>query len=164
MSRKMLHGKDEALRLKSDKMQFLPIPRNISQYSMDMANSITTELETQTRRQFESNNAILDWLRHEFHLDKPSASLAQSLTLDAEAFVAAVRKTLPKSHRLSASDIARLKQEHWQTIEPARRAANEALALERRLSDLVNAAYGLTPEEIALMWATAPPRMPLGAA
>jgi 16S rRNA G1207 methylase RsmC len=164
MSRKMLHGKDEALRLKSDKMQFLPIPRNISQYSMDMANSITTELETQTRRQFESNNAILDWLRHEFHLDKPSASLAQSLTLDADAFVAAVRKTLPKSHRLSASDIARLKQEHWQTIEPARRAANEALALERRLSDLVNAAYGLTPEEIALMWATAPPRMPLGAA
>jgi hypothetical protein len=27
-------------------------------------------------------------------------------------------------------------------------------------ADLVNAAYGLTPEEIALMWKTAPPRMP----
>lgn len=36
----------------------------------------------------------------------------------------------------------------------------EALQLERTLSDLVNAAYHLTPEEIALMWATAPPRMP----
>jgi hypothetical protein len=42
----------------------------------------------------------------------------------------------------------------------ARRAAAEALALERQLSDLVNAAYGLTPEGLALMWATAPPRMP----
>ena len=31
---------------------------------------------------------------------------------------------------------------------------------EGRLSDLVNDAYGLTPEDVALMWATAPPRMP----
>jgi hypothetical protein len=30
-----------------------------------------------------------------------------------------------------------------------------------RISDLVNAAYDLSPEEIKLMWATAPPRMPL---
>jgi hypothetical protein len=32
------------------------------------------------------------------------------------------------------------------------------------LSDLVNAAYGLTPEEVALLWRTAPPRMPLNPA
>jgi hypothetical protein len=37
----------------------------------------------------------------------------------------------------------------------------EAARLERTLSDLVNAAYGPTAEEIALMWRTAPPRMPL---
>ena len=37
----------------------------------------------------------------------------------------------------------------------------EALTLEHRLSDLVNQAYGLTPEEIDLMWKTAPPRMPI---
>ena len=29
------------------------------------------------------------------------------------------------------------------------------------LSDLVNQAYALTPAEIALMWQTAPPRMPI---
>lgn len=33
----------------------------------------------------------------------------------------------------------------------------EALMLENRLSDLVNQAYGLTPEEVDLMWKTAPP-------
>jgi len=44
---------------------------------------------------------------------------------------------------------------------PARQAAAEIVALERKLSDLVNAAYGLTPDEVALMWRTAPPRMPL---
>ena len=37
----------------------------------------------------------------------------------------------------------------------------EALSLEIQLSDLVNQAYGLTPEEIDLMWKTAPPRMPI---
>jgi hypothetical protein len=78
-------------------------------------------------------------------------------------FAAAVRKTLPKSQRLSAADVARLKQEHAQMVEPAQHAAAQALTFERRLPDMVNSAYGLRPEEVALMWATAPPRMPFKA-
>jgi hypothetical protein len=52
-------------------------------------------------------------------------------------------------------------QEHAATLTPARNAAADILALERRLSNPVNAASGLTPEDVALMWRTAPPRMPL---
>jgi hypothetical protein len=37
----------------------------------------------------------------------------------------------------------------------------EVLTLERSLSDLINQAYALTRAEIALMWQTAPPRMPI---
>jgi hypothetical protein len=44
---------------------------------------------------------------------------------------------------------------------PARDASAEIIALERKLPDLVNAAYGLTPDDVSLMWRTAPPRMPL---
>jgi len=44
---------------------------------------------------------------------------------------------------------------------PALNAAADIPRLERRLSNLVNAAYELTREEVALMWRTAPPRMPL---
>jgi hypothetical protein len=44
-----------------------------------------------------------------------------------------------------------LKEEHRQTVEPSCIAAAEAQALERRLSDLANTAYDLTPEEIHLM-------------
>jgi hypothetical protein len=47
---------------------------------------------------------------------------------------------------------------------PARRTAPGTLtgdAPEREMSDRVNEAYGLTPEEIGLMWQTAPPRMPI---
>ena len=39
-------------------------------------------------------------------------------------------------------------------------ARTEAASLERRLSDLVNEAYGLTAEDVDLLWKTAPPRMP----
>jgi hypothetical protein len=46
-------------------------------------------------------------------------------------------------------------------VTAARALAAETLKLERTLSDLVNQAYGLTPAEIALMWQTAPPRMPI---
>ena len=51
-------------------------------------------------------------------------------------------------------------------IHPHRRAharplAAETVKLERTLSDLVNQAYALTPAEIAVMWQTAPPRMPI---
>ena len=78
----------------------------------------------------------------------------------SDAFIAAVKKALKGKH-LSAAEIARLKAEHADTLEPARRAAADILQLERRLSDLVNDAYGLTPEDVKLMWETAPPRMPL---
>jgi len=102
-----------------------------------------------------------DWLRHEFGIKSPGRALAEPHRLDADGFVEAVRAALPKRRKWSAAEIARLKQEHADTVMPARNAAAEILALERKLSDLVNAAYGLTPEEVALMWRTAPPRMPL---
>jgi hypothetical protein len=43
---------------------------------------------------------------------------------------------------------------------PVREGRAEAVKLERRLSDLVYRAYGLTLEEVDLLWSTAPPRMP----
>jgi hypothetical protein len=65
---------------------------------------------------------------------------------------------------LSAAALKSLRDEHTRTIEPARAQAAEALQLERRLSDLVNEAYGLTPDEVSLVWETAPPRMPFALA
>jgi hypothetical protein len=43
---------------------------------------------------------------------------------------------------------------------PVREGRTEAANLERRLSELLNDAYSLTPEEVALIWSTAPPRIP----
>jgi hypothetical protein len=62
---------------------------------------------------------------------------------------------------LTAAGVQALRDEYTRTLEPARTLAAETLQLERTLNDLVNQAYALTPEEIALMWQTAPPRMPI---
>jgi hypothetical protein len=73
-----------------------------------------------------------------------------------------VKRIRGKKNLLSAAALKNLRDEHARTIEPARVQAAEALKLERQLSDLVNEAYGLTPDEVALLWETAPPRMPFG--
>jgi hypothetical protein len=74
--------------------------------------------------------------------------------------VAEVKRIRGKKNLLSVAALKSLRDEHARTIEPARTQAAEAMQLERQLSDLVNEAYGLTPEEVALLWETAPPRMP----
>ncbi|MBY6244021.1 Eco57I restriction-modification methylase domain-containing protein [Methylosinus sp. Sm6] len=153
------HMKDEALTPMGFKMERLPIPSFSPEVSAEIRGQTETILGS-TRFIAGSTSDVLDWLRHEFGIEKPSQTLAAPAQLNAHAFVDAVRKALPRSRKLSAAEIARLKKEHAQTIEPSRRSANEALSLERRLSDLVNSAYGLTAEEIDLMWRTAPPRMP----
>jgi hypothetical protein len=154
--RELPHLKDEALSPMSYLVEKFPIP-TLEANAETQFEQITSRTEVISL----ANAAAIDWLRHEFGLDKPGRALAEPQRLDADGFVAAVRAALPRARKLSAADIARLKAEYAETVAPARAAAAEILTLERRLSDLVNAAYGLTPEEVALMWRTAPPRMPL---
>jgi hypothetical protein len=49
---------------------------------------------------------------------------------------------------------------HQDYALPERQRTAEIQTLEQRLSDMINQAYGLSDEEIALFWKTAPPRMP----
>ncbi len=71
-----------------------------------------------------------------------------------------VKKARGKKKPLTVADLKRLREEHGRSIAPLQTLAAEARTLERQVSELVNAAYGLTPEEVALLWKTAPPRMP----
>ncbi len=155
--RRAQHGKDEALRYFTSFVENYPVPQNLHP---ELVTRAVDGIGIAISSLVAANIAISDWLRYEFGTKNLGEALSAPHLLDAETFTTAVRKALPKSRKLSAADIARLKHEHLTTIEPARHAAMQALALERQLSDLVNAAYGLTPEEVALMWATAPPRMP----
>jgi hypothetical protein len=104
---------------------------------------------------------LLDWLRVEYGIEKPSNKLLAVTDLDSDTRVAEVKRIRGKKLPLTAAGVHALRDEHTRALEPARVLAAETLKLERALSDLVNQAYGLTPAEIELLWKTASPRMPI---
>jgi hypothetical protein len=157
--RHLTHLKDEALSPMAYKVETIPIASS-NQNSTKVAANYVQKLIAHTRTTSASSSAILDWLRHEFGIVKPGRALAGLGALNSDGFISAVRDALPKAHKLSAAKIAELKREHSKMIEPIRKAQTEIFTIERNLSDLINAAYGLTSDEVQLMWKTAPPRMP----
>ena len=157
--RTVYHGKDEALRLKNIFMETFPIPNvhpNIFQASEEAAD----QLIEITKSVQQTNHDIRHWLEVEYEVAKPSLKLREPAGLDRESFAAEVKKARGKGKPLSLAARKMLDEEYDRTVAPARAMAADAGPLERRLADLVNAAYGLTPEEVALLWSTAPPRMP----
>jgi hypothetical protein len=117
---------------------------------------------TAVRRRFvEACSLLRDWYAAELGVSKPPRILLDPFTLSSDQFVEQIRKARGVRKPLSAAAVHAVREEYAQTVQPMQAALREAERLEWRLSDLVNEAYGLTPEEVRLMWATAPPRMPL---
>jgi len=97
----------------------------------------------------------------EFGIEKPGQKLDDFAAIGPEAFVEEVRKHRPKGEApLTHGSLRFLKSATSEMAEPVQQARVEAATLERKLSDLVNQAYGLTDDEVDLLWKTAPPRMP----
>jgi hypothetical protein len=97
----------------------------------------------------------------EYAIGNPNNEFLAVTDLDSDTWVGEVKRIRGKKQPLTAAGVHALRAEYTRTIEPARALAAETLKLERTLSALVNQAYSLTPAEIALLWKTAPPRMPI---
>ncbi len=158
--RTAIHGKDEALRFIKEYARSIPIaaPANDTRARIE---PIVDALVASSRECQTAVACVLEWLRVECEVAKSSLRLQAPLELAVDGFATEVRKCRGRSNPLSAAGLKNLREEYARTIAPARALQAEALGLERQVSDLVNEAYGLTPEEIDLMWRTAPPRMPI---
>ncbi len=157
--RNAIHGKDEALRFIREFVQDVPICTPMDSQRAIAPNAIYRLIEI-TEEQQTGRLAVLDWLRVEFAVEKPSQKLKDVASLDETTLIAEVRKARGRHKPLSVAGLKALKDEHARSILPLQALAAQARQLEQEVASLVNAAYGLTPEEIALMWQTAPPRMP----
>ena len=154
------HMKDEALSPLGFLMEELPIAEPTPAIRKACESAVRRLIEI-TASQQQTRRTVLDWLRVEYAIEKPGNKLQTLTRLDSDGFVAEVKKIRGTKLPLTAASLQGLREEYLRSIEPARLLAAETLKLERELSDLVNQAYGLTTAEIALMWQTAPPRMPL---
>jgi len=158
--RRAQHGKDEALRYFSSFVETYPIPAAIENERAIVEDSVG-RLATVTATIRRADHAVADWLRQEIGLLKLPGLLGEASRLDSDGFVAAVRAALPKRAGINPARLMQLRAAFTDIAETARAARSAAFGDERILSQIVNRAYGLTPEDIALMWRTAPPRMPL---
>jgi hypothetical protein len=157
--RKAQHGKDEALRYFTSFIETYPVAPIRKSDERKIADNVS-RIAIKVDETHEAHCKLSDWLRHQFGVEKMKGALTTATALDQESFITAIRDNLPGQRVVTASEIAELKREHAATIEPCRRVTADIFALERTLADTVNEAYGLTPEEVQLMWETAPPRMP----
>ena len=157
--KKFPHKKDEALAFDIPYVRNFPITAMADNERSEF-DGVVTIIKDKTWGVEHADLSMSDWLRLEF-LAATSAALNEASKLDSDAFVAAVRAALPKRQRLTPTQLRQLRDAFAETAESARAARAELFAHERKLATMVERAYGLTDEEVALMWRTAPPRMPL---
>lgn len=156
------HMKDEALNPAGVLMETLPIaaPTDAARAEVEPA---VARLIALTRERRAVTRELLEWLRVEFGVESPGQRLAAFTTLDEATFVEEVRRRrLRAAGRLSPAALRDLRDTFTQSAPQLRALVAEAQGHERRVAALVNAAYGLTPADVDLLWRTAPPRMPLG--
>jgi hypothetical protein len=155
------HMKDEALTPVGFRMDSLPIAKPLPANSERVA-EICGVLVSVARDRQAAQRMMRNWLTTTWELTRAPNSLLDPFALSADAFSLTLRRVLPpRRQNFSAAAIAVIHAEHAATIAPVAARLAQAAELEKELSALVNQAYGLTAEDEQLMWATAPPRMPI---
>jgi Eco57I restriction-modification methylase/TaqI-like C-terminal specificity domain len=154
------HGKDEALRYFNTFLENYPVPAPVKGQAQ-AATEAVARLSSIRQATGASREKLTDWYRVVLEISRPPRLLLNPFGMTADEFYEHVRKARGARKPLSAAAVQAVREEYAQTVQPMQAALREAEGLEWRLSDLVNEAYGLTPDEVRLMWATAPPRMPL---
>lgn len=156
------HGKDEALRFFNDFVERIPIALATDDVRAEVEPAVARLIAIAQADQ-EARRDTLDWLRSEHGIAQAGQKLADFASLSADEFIAEVKKRRPKAAgALTPATLKALRASYSEQAAPVQQRAGKALALERRLAALVNAAYGLTAEDVELLWRTAPPRMPVG--
>jgi hypothetical protein len=154
------HKKDEALAMDIAYVETLPIAPPTDDIRAEAEPAVERLISLAGQGQA-ARRDMLDWLRTEFSVEKPGKKLEDFAALDTDAFVEEVRKRRPRSEgRLSPVALRDLRSGYAAMATPVREDRAEATKLERRLSKLANTVYGLTQQEVDLLWSTAPPRMP----
>ena len=140
-------------------MEKLPIPE-FSAADTQAVVRRSVDIRKRTQRVRERELAFADWLSLTFDFDRLPTSLDHLSAKSEKDAITAILAAFPKRAELGAADLTLIRKEFKEMIAPAHQDWIAIQSLERELSDLVNAAYGLNSEDVNLMWRTAPPRMP----
>lgn len=154
------HMKDEALSPAGFKMVEVPIA-DPGPVERDRVGKLVAEVVALAADTATTTIDLLHWLNREHGIDKPGLLLESPAKLSDETFHAELRKRRPKARGALKPAQSREIDEVWREFAlPARQRLAKIDRLEAEIAGAVERAYGLTSEDVALMWRTAPPRMP----
>jgi hypothetical protein len=153
-----LHGKDDVLRLKTNRMENLPIATPSPSVAGQIEHRVGVAIDLTKQRQ-SKEDCLRSWFEREFGKAVSLRNLESYWGLEDKEFserVKSVSRSVPPL--LGGSEIERRFQ---QTREVVRDLQRKLLAEDVGLQSAVFDLYGLTPEEVRLVRETAPPRDPL---
>jgi len=157
-SRYLPHGKDEALRAFTFLIESLPISEP-SSANRDKIEERATPLIELAKAFAEARAAFLQWVTHETGIAKIPTSLETPWQRQPDEFLTELKKSGLK--RATPATLQHLTKTFVREASALRTNRAEALRLERELDEFVLKAYKLTPDEVALLRQTAPPRSPI---
>jgi hypothetical protein len=157
LSRSATHAKDEAFRLHGIFMELLPVavPTEVKGAHVE---AMTRQLVDLTCQRQHLNAAFSDWLR-KLATTRATQKLETYWQLDPPALIAEVKRAGVRS--LTPAAQKELLDEHARQAAELRPILAKIRQLEIDLQHLIFDLYGLTPGEVQLLRATAPPRDPL---
>ena len=155
------HMKTETLSPTGVKMEQLPIAEPDAE-ARRVAEEYVPQLVAFVKEDHEARSGVLEALTTQMHVATPGRDLEAFEELSCDAFLAEVAKRRRPKGKLKPADLKYLREVYDDAAVPIQGRRARALAMERRLAELVNRAYGLTAAEVELLWTTAPPRMPVG--
>jgi type I restriction-modification system DNA methylase subunit len=159
--RHLIHMKDDALCPVGYLVETIPIAQPTPTIRAEVEEIVSRLIELTKTNQTNSRE-VCQWIQSTHNIPKLGQKLEDFSSLSQVEFVQAIRDRKPKtSGGLSPKGLKEVENVYQEYAIPMQSQKAEANRLEHRLNDLINQAYQLTPEEIELMWRTAPPRMPI---
>ena len=159
MWRHAQHGKDEALRVIRSFVTTIPVPE-ASPEAREQISRRVEQLMMLYRERTSELSSIHEWLTFEFGIKTLGRRLENPGALAFREFVDEVKKRRSGGRTVTSNELKRLKSEFNKVVSVLGQHDREARSLESEVSTLVNQAFGITAEEEALLWKTAPPRTP----
>ena len=152
------HMKDEALNPATFLMEVFPVV-SPSKTTRSFIEERVNHLIELAKSFAEKRASFLQWVTHETGIIKVPTALESPWQLHQEKFLVVLKKAgLKHPSPATLQYLTRTFESESSTLR-ANRA--DALRLERELDELILKIYNLTPDEIALLRQTAPPRSPL---
>jgi TaqI-like C-terminal specificity domain len=152
------HMKDEALSPVAFLMESFPIvsPSKSTRSSIEERTSGLIEL---TKSFAQKRASFLQWVTHQTGIIKAPTALESPWQLPKKEFLAVLKQAGLKLP--SPATLQHLTRTFESESAALRANRTEAFHLERELDELILKLYKLTPDEIAILRQTAPPRSPL---